>query len=142
MHLLSACSAALTTAAWALLASRINGPTMIAGAVLAGVLGAAVLCSISAEGVDPARAGAVAVVLVAYQTNLWWAFELNGPYVQAIVNMNVVVIALVSLWQGTAHVFDQPHVAATGAAAVLYVLLGLFIAYTPDAASARSPQSV
>jgi hypothetical protein len=140
MHLLSACAAALTTSAWALVASCVAGPTMVAGAVLAGMAGAvALLCTDTAGDVDVLQAVGVAGVLVVYQTNLWWAFALNGPHVQAIVNMNVVVIAAACLLRGTVHLMGQQAV-ATAAAATMYIMLGLYVAYTPtDSTSARSP---
>jgi hypothetical protein len=113
---------------------------MVAGAVLAGMAGAvALLCTDTAGDVDVLQAVGVAGVLVVYQTNLWWAFALNGPHVQAIVNMNVVVIAAACLLRGTVHLMGQQAV-ATAAAATMYIMLGLYVAYTPtDSTSARSP---
>ena len=106
---------------------------MIAGAVMAGLVGAITLCTaVTSADVDLVQASVVAAVLVAYQTNLWWAFQLNGPYVQAIINMNVLVIGVACLVQGTVHMSDQSDTVATAAAALLYLLLGIYIAYTPD----------
>ena len=78
------------------------------------------------------KASLVTCLFITYQYTLWWTFQMNGPRVQAIINTNVVFITAIGLLQGTTYAETLQEGLSVCAAALLYTLLGLYIAYTPD----------
>lgn len=124
--------AAIGTAVWAMLVARASLATVLLALIFVGCAAAvAVFCATisSAEqkmDVDIAMAAILALVFAAYQGAGFAAFAANGALSQAIINCNIVFILVHKIATEDGWTSDA---LATLAAAILYVLLGAFIAF-------------
>lgn len=129
----AAFATAVASAVWALLAEQASLPTVLAAVALTGctaliaTLVAAAQPNLTGElDVKWSEACILALVFVAFQMSAYAAFAADKAAALAIVNCNVIIV--------TAHKIATAETAtsqtlATAAAAVLYVALGVFIAY-------------
>mgnify|MGYP001266608581 CR=1 FL=1 len=131
--MLPAFAAAVSSAIWALIAEKSSLPTVVAAialtgcAALAGTLVAAVVQDQPSADINWTEAAILALIVVACQLSTYTAFAADGAASLAVVNCNIVVIVAHKI--ATADTVSSQTL-GTAAAAVIYVALGAYVAYS------------
>lgn len=121
--------AAVFTAGWALSVSNAEETSFLAAFLIAGVCaGIGLLCSPSTNisTVNLLEALKLGIILSVYQGILFFALKSEGPRAQAVVNSNILIIAIINFIKTPS---PPTETLSLIAASVIYILVGMYISY-------------